>query len=227
LKKEWDPTLPFEQQPRYAASTNCKLYEIFQGLNDWKIITLVDTEESYLEANDEVHELVLAGIAITLSRSVAIGGYGAVMTDDPKSDGYYVLQWESEPRILEEGIDVDGVFIAKGELVLDGIYLNKVPRAKQWYTKAPSDDEESLRTLVQMKHVVLANLNLTGESQNQKLPRNCDRTTARQLGTLRVSDGEHDLISDEISRRDRLEFLDVVDEGKSSSSDLESEGDSE
>jgi hypothetical protein len=222
LEMKWTPNLPFNQQPRYKAITTCQNHEIFQGLNNWRLITLVNTSDSHLEVNDDVSESVLAGIAKMLSREVEIGGYGAVSMDDPEADGYYVLQWVAEPKILKEDITVDEVVIAKGELVVEGIYMNKVPRAKQWYTKAPDDDEDSLRTTVQMKHVVVASLDLTGESASQKLPRCCDVNAARQLGALHVSNDEHDMISDETSRRDRLELRVQLPDHESTSSESES-----
>jgi len=210
LQLEWQSGVPSEEQQCYAASTTCKFHVLFEGLNDWKIITLVDTTESVLEENEQVHELVLAGIAETVSKNVIVGGYGAVMTDDPDSDGYYLLQWDSEPRALEEDLEVEYATILKGELVADAVYLNPVPRARQWYTRATQEDEESLRTVVRMQHVVAADISLSGESASQKLPNNCDRTTARQLGALRVSDDKHNLIADEISRREVLDFIEEV-----------------
>jgi len=59
LKRDWVPALPFKDQPRYKASTACHMHEIFQGLNDWKLITLTDTKDSNVDKNDEVHELGL------------------------------------------------------------------------------------------------------------------------------------------------------------------------
>jgi len=200
LQMAWVPNVPFKQQPQYKASVTCKNREIFQELNDWKLITLVDADGSHLEMNDKVHEDILLAISKTLLGEVEIGGYGAVSTDDPEADGYYVLQWETKARQLDEDLEVsDDVVIEKDEWVVDGIYLNKVPRAKQWYTKAPANDEDGLRTTVQMKHVVSAKLDLSGESDTQKLPSGCLGNQARELGALRLSNDDHDMISDEIS----------------------------
>jgi hypothetical protein len=228
LNKKWDPKLPPKEQPRYAASTDCELHEIFQDLNNWKIIQLLDTNESILEENDEVHELVLKSIAERLQNDIEIGGYGAVMTDDPDADGYYVLEWDSKAYQLEQDLEQDQMVFAKGDWVVEGIYLNRVPRAKQWYTKAPEDEVDGLKTIVRLQHVVAVDLTVDGESENQELPRNCDRRKARELGALHISDDEHDEISDEIARRDRLDFLEeVVVDDEPSSSDSESEEEEE
>jgi len=207
LKQDWVPTLPFQEQPRYKATTDCSMHDVFQGENDWKLITLVDAKDSDVDLNDEVHELVLEGITDRLETRVAVGGYGAVSTDDPESDGYYMLQWDSEPQTLENDVEIDGIQFHKGDKVVDGTYLNQVPRAKRWYTRAPEEEKESLETTIMLRHVVFPDMNLTGESNSQSLPSNCNRVAARQLGALRVSESEHELILDEISRRDRLEFL--------------------
>jgi len=198
LKKEWDSTLPFAEQPRYKTSTDCQMYEIFEGHNDWKLICLVDTKDSVIDLNDEVHELILQGITERLATRVEAGGYGAVSTDDPEADGYYVL--------------------------------NRVPLAKRWYTRATKSDKESLETTVLLSHVVFPNMSLTGESDTQTLPSNCNRRAAQQLGAVRVFETEHELILDKISRRDALEVLDnsrASDDKETDSEEEDDDSDSE
>jgi hypothetical protein len=222
LKQKWIPSLSFEQQPRYKASVTCENRNMFNVHNDWQLITLVDDKKkSCPEANFEVHEEVLEAITKRLAKKVVRGGYGAVATDDdPDADGYYVLQWDSYKRILKQDLHVsDEEVIKKGKLVVDGTYLNKVPRAKQWYTKGEPGNLQDLKTTVRMRNVVIANLELTRESMGKKLPRTCNVASARRLGAYHVSNAEHDRISDEISRRDRLAF----DAGELSDDELQSE----
>jgi hypothetical protein len=206
------------------------MYEIFEGHNDWKLICLVDTKDSVIDLNDEVHELILQGITERLATRVEAGGYGAVSTDDPEADGYYVLQWDSEPREVEEDVMIDEKEFHKGDKVVDGTYLNRVPLAKRWYTRATKSDKESLETTVLLSHVVFPNMSLTGESDTQTLPSNCNRRTAQQLGAVRVFETEHELILDKISRRDALEVLDnsrASDDKETDSEEEDDDSDSE
>lgn len=227
LKQQWDSKLPFQEQPRYKASTDCQMYKIFEGLNDWKLIRLVDTKDSDIDLNDEVHELVLEGITERLATRVEAGGYGAVSTDDPEADGYYVLQWDSEPREVEEDVVIDEKEFHKGDKVVDGTYLNRVPLAKRWYTRATESDKESLETTVLLSHVVFPDMSLTGESDTQTLSSNCNRRAAQRLGAVRVSETEHELILDEISRRDVLEFIDNSRASDDEETDSEDDDDSD
>ena len=52
---------------------------------------------------------------------------------------YYIVQWAGKPRRVkkDEVVKVDGkdVQLFAGEWVCDGIWLNNVPRAKNWYTE--------------------------------------------------------------------------------------------
>jgi hypothetical protein len=172
-----------------------------------------------------VHEEVLEAITKRVAKKVVRGGYGAVATDDdPDANGYYVLQWDSYKRILKQDLHVsDKEVIKKGELVVDGTYLNKVPRAKQWYTKGEPGNLQDLKMTVRLRNVVIANLELTQESMGKKLPRMCNVASVRRLGAYHVSNAEHDRISDEISCRDRLAF----DAGEVSDDELQSEEESE
>jgi hypothetical protein len=58
-----------------------------------------------------------------------------------------------------------------------------------------------------MTNIVLANLDLVGESQDNKLPCTCNAAEARRLGAYHVSNVQHDIIIDEISCRDRLGLM--------------------
>jgi hypothetical protein len=41
LMKEWTPNVEASEQNRYASSTPCSLWGIFEGLNDWNIVQLL------------------------------------------------------------------------------------------------------------------------------------------------------------------------------------------
>jgi hypothetical protein len=77
------------------------------------------------------------------------GGFGAVMTEDESTHGYYAVKWTSNPCTLQEDQD-DG--ISAGDLVCEAKYLNPVGRARLWYTES----EEA--ALVRLQHAVDGNL---------------------------------------------------------------------
>jgi hypothetical protein len=93
---------------------------------------------------------VLGGIMTKMAETIKEGNYGAVITEDNNTHGYYVVHWASELFASQEDTDKSTV----GELVCDGTCLNPVGRARNWYTQG----EESVT--IQVQHVVAANLEL-------------------------------------------------------------------
>jgi hypothetical protein len=93
------------------------------------------------------------------------GNFGAVMTEDVNTHGYYLVCWESATYTVQEDTDEWAI----GELVCDGTcYLNPVGRARNWYT--PGDD----RVTVQVQHAVAADILLEKPSASVKLPSTCN-----------------------------------------------------
>jgi hypothetical protein len=87
-----------------------------------------------------------------------------------------------------------------GELVCEATYLNPVKRAPYWYT--PSD----IATVVRLQHVVGADLEMNQPLPLIKLPSNCKRKDALRKGAMRLSENYHELLLDEINRRDALDY---------------------
>ena len=56
--------------------------------------------------------------------------YGAIWRDDESTDGYYVLQWKSEPYTLQEDKEMKGytpqITAYAGEIVCEVVFLNHV-----------------------------------------------------------------------------------------------------
>ena len=49
---------------------------------------------------------VLSGIAERTRRRVFENRYGAMMTDDNKTHGYYIVKWDIPPHKLQEYTDI-------------------------------------------------------------------------------------------------------------------------
>ena len=199
-------------------------------MNDWKIINLkprADADEDELE---EAHAYALNGIETMNSEKVEIGNHGAFATNDPDADGYYVVQWTSDPYTLQDDLPLEsGTFIPGGEIVCDAIYLRKVPRAKQWYIPETSEAGENVATTVRMKHVVAPYINVLEVSDENKLPNMCNKRQILPLSPIRISAHDHNAIHDEISQREELDYEEERpgedDDDDSSDSDDESMSD--
>ena len=57
--KEWRPNQPFEEQDRYLQNPNCRLWPIFEGLNDWSLVTLKAGQEPDHEESLLMNKMVL------------------------------------------------------------------------------------------------------------------------------------------------------------------------
>ena len=101
-------------------------WPLFEGLNDWNVVSL--TELGEMEMLEEAKEAALGDIATCMSEDVIIGGYGAFMTNDKTSRGYYIVQWMSVPYTLQDDLALEEytptIIVKAGELVCNGEYLN-------------------------------------------------------------------------------------------------------
>jgi hypothetical protein len=109
---------------QYASSVTCKCCHIFEGLNNWKLVKLVADGTADLIAAEICHakSTVLHGIATSIAEKICNGSFGASsLTDDLDSDGFYVVQWSSDPYTLHESIELDEyeppLHLEAGELV--------------------------------------------------------------------------------------------------------------
>jgi hypothetical protein len=191
---------------RYASSITCKYWDIFEGLNDWKIIKLVPGSENVEDDLDEAKQMVLHGIATETAEQIKIGEIGCFLTNDPESDGYYIVEWKSELYTLEEAIALveydPPLHLEEGELVCNGQYLNKVPGARHLYTP-PS---KPLPITVRLQQVLNPVLHMLAILQQNRLPSNCYKRACERLGARRISNISHDGLIEEIYWRECLKF---------------------
>jgi hypothetical protein len=223
LQRPWLPGHPVEGQPRYSRNSRCQLFSIFDGLNDWTIISLKAKAGADEDEVDEAHAYALKGIETINSERVEKDNHGAFGTNDPDADGYYVVQWSSDPYTLQEDLPLDsGTFIPGGEIVCDATYYQKVPRAKHWYIPEKSETGENLKTIVRMKHVLAPDLYLLEVSNQNKLPNTCNKRQILLLNPIRIAEHDHDWIHDEIARREEMDYEEdglLVESGEDESQD--------
>ena len=214
---------------RYARSESCVWADVFQDghLNDWHIIDLVPKSGSDPGEFEDAQTVVLESIADRYAEEIQEGCFGAFMTSDTTTDGYYLVQWSSAPYTLQSDSFLEEydppLLIRQGELVCDAKYFNKVPRATAWYTPP---QVYSSTTVVRLQQVVASEISLVGTTE-ARLPNTCDRKTAERLHAKKISDKDHDAILEEIGRREGLEhdedasLGDASGDGSSSSSSEE------
>ena len=63
LDLSWDKNEKVTNQKRYSVNKKCLNGNIFEGLNDWNIITLViQTKNKNCEKDDETFKIILRGL---------------------------------------------------------------------------------------------------------------------------------------------------------------------
>jgi hypothetical protein len=218
-KRKWVTGIEPEKQPRFEQNRECKYWPIFSGHNDWRIVTSIPSNENDPLDVEEAKKEVLEGVATRMAEQIEWSNYGAVMTEDEATHGYYLVEWTSEPHALQEETDE----FWEGELVCDATYLDPVGRARNWYTPGTS----TCVMLIRIQHVVSGDVELLTPSPTVKLPRTCNRQEAIRKKAVRLSDSTHEEILKEIHRRDVLNFEEddtVEDTGDDASADGGSNG---
>jgi hypothetical protein len=97
-------------------------------------------------------------------------------------------------------------------------YLNKVPRAKRWYTRS------TVCVTVRLQHTIATNLHLEPVSATNKLPNTCNKAVAQRKGAKHLSGMLHNELVSEIARRDMMDHIEENDDIELASDE---EGDSE
>ncbi len=67
LERPWQKGASPNLQERYTRNENCKFWPLFEGLNDWVIVSLIPTKNADLEELQEAQAVVLEGIATMMA----------------------------------------------------------------------------------------------------------------------------------------------------------------
>jgi hypothetical protein len=175
----------------------------------------VEKKDSNAEEAEEALEEALAGMTTMMAERIKPDKYGAFSTTDEDADGYYIVKWTSEPYTLQEDKLLTeytpAMRIPAGTLVCDAEYYNKVPGASLWYTPTQGDERN---TVVRVQQVVAADLTMMPISDSNKLPAGMSKKNkqeATKQNALRLESDEHDMVLDEIHRREVLEHDEDVE----------------
>lgn len=218
MEHPWAPGIEAHKQPCFITNKECHYWQMYckpdnvTGYNDWKIINLhaKPTTNPTPMLEDKAKKHVLCGLTTRLAQSLQLNGVGAINVEDTAEGGFYLLTWTTEPYTLQEDVYLNEydppMRVLTGELVCEGTYWMRVPRAKNWYTQMV--EEDGGKTTVRVQQVLVPNLVLEAESSSLKLPNTCNKKHARQKGARYLPATAHDTILEEKCRRERLAFDD-------------------
>ena len=202
------------KQPRFQTAVNCIYKEVFERFNEWKIITLksVPIKEAGedFDAADEMEEIfndILGEYEIEAANEISKDGFGAYQTDDPEANGFYIIRWTTDAYTLDEdSFDVegmDGIRLEAGSQVVDGVYWNPVPRAKDWYTPP---NEETIFTF-RVRYCLKGEIYLIEPTDSYPFPRIKYREQALSLNPLKISDGSREQLNQALNQRKLIDFI--------------------
>ncbi len=185
--------------------------------NNWVIVDCSKPTNARKEDPDheilikESHRVILEKEAARTSEKIIIGNIGAISTDDPAADGYYLVEWSGHPyqtELVATSLQDTNppTIVPKGEWLCVAQYLNKVPRAKGWYTQS------TVCVTVRLQQVIASNLHLQPLSSTNKLPNTCNKTVAQRKAAKKLSGHLHDVLLSEIARRDMMDHFEDTDD---------------
>ena len=163
-----------------------------------------DTTSDDLE---DIHQTILTSVASNIAATITANSYGAMNADDPKTDGFYIIQFTSPPYTLQNDIEVNGDKITSGNLVCDAEYLSPAQKGSNWYVTPSKNDV--LHVVIEMSKVLVTNIPINIVTGLSELDRNMKTLTKSDLRIkkpfLLTVDVKNQII-DEIRRRDCMEY---------------------
>ena len=205
LQKPWNQLLPACKQDMFAENKSCKFWDLFQGLNNWRILDLVDKVGAD-NADDEFKEQIIRNYISIMEEKIKDGDVGAVSTSDNNTDGYYLVKWCSDPYTLQEDIMnttfTDYEVIEIGDMVCDGLYYNPLPYddMKHWYELS---SHEALIPLQQVLHTGIKMESLSDANKPSKSGKKFIRCLKRKK-VVKINESDIDEIFEEMERREDI-----------------------
>ena len=98
--------------------------------------------------------------------------------------------------------------VPKGKWLCVVHYLNKVPRAKRWYTQS------TVCVTVQLQQAIASNLHLQPLSSTNKLPNTCNKTVPHCKAAKKLSGHLHDVLLSEIACQDLMDHFEDTNDIK-------------
>ena len=206
LEKPWDNDKPRGDQDMFAENKHCVYWNLFEGLNNWRIIRMVDKKGMENE-DDGFERQIIHNYMDLMAEKIAEGEVGAVSTSDDKTDGYYLVKWCGIPYTLQESVVntsfLDNDTMEPGEMVCKAMYYNPVQleNMKYWYFLSRYEAliplQQVLRTGIKMHPISNEN---KPNGKGQKAMRNLKRKKA-----VKIDESDVEEIGEEMARREDID----------------------
>ena len=128
---------------------------------------------------------------------VKLDMYGAINTDDNKTNELYVIKFVSDAYTLQSNTTIDGQVISVGELVVKAKYLCSMQENTNWYWKQKPLQQTIIfptRTIIHPRLEVII-IRYVQEIPKKLLSRN-EEKNAIQRHPIIVTDADYDYILD-------------------------------
>ena len=122
LKLAWDNARDKKDQPRYSRNQKCVKWEMFQGLNDWKIVETFAKNNNDRDS-EKVKRTILRKRRSDMSGLIKMGETAAYAVEDKNANGFYLVKWTSEPYADQE----------TKQLMCKGFWYNTYPNCTDIY----------------------------------------------------------------------------------------------
>ena len=143
---------------------------------------MTQTKNKNIDKENEAFKTILRDVETSISEKIITTMYGEMRTDDDNTDGYYVLQWTSEPYTLQEDKEMEvytpPMTAYASEIVCDVVFFNPVPFAKYWYTLMKTGVGD---VTVRLKLVFLHIITMTKIDKINTLPKRCKKKEATKI----------------------------------------------
>ena len=100
----------------------------------------------FLKTNDcseddikNLHNDVLAHIGSNMGSYVSECSFGAVNTNDTRTEGFYIVRFTSFPYTLQDDEYVDNEVLTGGSIVCDAVYYEPARENSLWYINSEHD----------------------------------------------------------------------------------------
>ena len=197
-----DPATP-SLQPRFQRPPDCILAPSVQEFNDYKIVSVFQTEDVLEEEVMQICEDVLANEELNASNRMKDGNFAAYRT----TEGFDIFKIVGEPYPLEcDGDEVEGCpEMPAGTVVCKGIHWNKARgRAPGWCTPPPA--RRAKKYVFRVRYVVDPDLKML-DSKEVEFPKGRkDRDKILKMKPRKLAQENRDFLMHELSRRAALDY---------------------
>ena len=214
----------------------CYLWEIFDkkdgsgsGFNDWGLGHFKERKDCNEEELHLANADTLREIGRRYEKEIVDGAFCAYDVDDPNHE-YYIAKVKGDAKMAETDMEFEfgkeKFRVRKGDYYCHGLWLDKLPRARNWFTMTDTRRTATSGTtnrrqrggrqtrqtvaqpqecIIKLENVINANLNMAKfDDENNPLPNRLHKDTvqyAKEKGAWCISDEDHTFLVEETKRR--------------------------